>query len=305
MQRFFLQIDSACKVLDFENERAELLLAEVKDALRTNGLLEIVNQFEDEMFQWKIHLEGMPDSSNVQEIVESYSQRLQEVSLSPIDSMDERQCYSSENIRAIQQHNKHRGIVLMHGALPGGRSLLGDLENRLYSTGGLSKGKETPRVDREKQKQFFSSQDQFDLLVDEYESLEVNDEIDDATIRRICAAMNSCNLKTHHSCEGHGSELPCILFEPVDAKALTRLHGVLKSDLRLRWLTTDLQFGLNDKERIELFRTNKRNEASKRISGYSLEPVDKDCELQSAVGRYDDSILDLDLIGLKMLQRCK
>lgn len=301
MGKFVLEItDGDQEITTIEADRAELLLAQTKDTLRERGLISH-SGVSHRVNAWNFHLETQGPQGSFTTL-DAYSQRLRGELIALIATQRERDAYALDGIRAIQSSSRRNGFVLMDGSLPK-RSLFSGLHLRLKCIDALAKGNcRTPAVEREKQRAQFGAEEPFDAIADQYESIRVDEGIDDAKLRRLCAVMHESGLQTHHSCEGHGDELPEILFEPVDQDALHILDTALQTKLRLPWTRKPATFGMNDREARQLLKQKRFAEAGRRIQGFSLEPEDQYCLHTSAAERYDNAILDLDLIGLRLAQ---
>ena len=193
-----------------------------------------------------------------------------------------------------QQFRTHPdGTVLMHGPLRSPSATM-SLTTRMHLLRTLQTDTATPavrgdmhfkRVSQAAESTHYTPE-QFQVLLQTYESLPVNEEISDILVRRLCAAMGACGIKTEESCEGHGASLPRIWFTCPKNK-LPILTRALKH-LRERW-------------KVEI--QGQSHHAASPSALYVLSPEDTYCTASKAAERYPRAIQDLDTLGLTLLQQ--
>jgi len=195
-----------------------------------------------------------------------------------------------------QQFRTHPdGTVLMHGILHP-QSASKNLTTRMHLMRALQTDASTPTVQGdlhfERVAQSATSdqctREQFDALIQQYETLPLNEEIDDAAVRRLCAALGACGIQTEESCEGHGANLPQIWFTCPEDK-LSILAAALHH-LREKW---------------EVQTQGLSHYVSPPSTLYVLSPKDVYCTASKAAERYPRAIQDLDTLGLTLLMQRK
>ena len=258
-------------------ETPELLIAQVHDALQgmtpADGLVDL-------------HIEKpLSSPQEREELTENMRRRTGRV----------KRGGGAVHFQESQQFRTHPdGTVLAHGALSGWNASR-SLGTRLNLMKLLQTNTPTPAVQGdvhyERVAQAAASpsftRERFDALVQEYQSLPVNEDISDVVVRRLCAAMGDCGIASKESCEGHGDHLPCIWFT-CPKQRLKTLTSALKH-LRENWIVTRAG--------------HSRIDPSEPL--YVLEPKDRFCEKSKATERYPRAIQDLDTLGLMLLLRKK
>lgn len=259
------------ETIHFGANKPELILAQLHDALLQ------ISQVSDPNAEVQIHIEQKDSDKTVDDLAKNMQNRMGKRS---------RQDSVSDFRNSQEARRNENGIVLFKRTLESHRVLV-TASNRLrflHILHSSNREEKTPPVSTEVIEFVTSltgeSPERIAEIVQKYEQLPINPEIDDPAVRRLCAALKESGIQSYESCEGHGKKLPAIWFR-CKRKQLPLLKSAIQG-LREQWEITNFN---------STFHRNL----------LELSPVDVFGESSNLADRYPRAIQDLDTLGLKLL----